>query len=185
MAGETLGDRAGNSTSILLPDGTAIPIRPIQPDDAPALQRFHRRLSEGSIYLRHFGAVPELSDERARYFTRLETPDRFALVALDPEQPVEIVAVVRFDREPGTDRAEYAALVEDRWQGRGIGRALTERLVETARERGVRCLYALVLPENRRMIRILRGLGWPSDTVWSDGTLRVDVNLSGKWHEPA
>jgi len=59
---------------------------------------------------------------------------RFALVALDPERPQEIIAVVSFDREGDTDRAEYAAAVEDRWEGVGI--ALTRRLIEGALKRG-------------------------------------------------
>ena len=172
------------SEQIILADGTLISVRPIRPADAPALQRFHRRPSPNSIYLRHFSPVPELSDARAHYFTHLETPDRFALVALDPEQPAEIIAVLRFDHEAGTDRAEYAAAVEDRWQGRGIGRALTRRLIAAARERGIRQLYALVLPENRRMIHLLRDLGLPSRTVWSDGALRVNVDLEPGEAEP-
>src|SRR5215207_9815012 len=52
------------------------------------------------------------------------------LVALDPEDPNEIIAVVRYAREPGDERAEYAAIVEDRWQGHGVGRGLTAQLID-------------------------------------------------------
>lgn len=58
--------------------------------------------------------MKRLTGKRARYFARVDGVDRFALVALDPDVPNEITAVVRFDREAGTDLAEYAALVEDR-----------------------------------------------------------------------
>jgi hypothetical protein len=107
-----------DSGSVELLDGTHISYRAIAPDNAAALQRFHHRLSERSIYLRFFGAKPELSDRKAGYFTNVDGTNRFALVALDPEHPEEIIAVVSFDREGDTDRAEYAAAVEDRWQGR-------------------------------------------------------------------
>jgi RimJ/RimL family protein N-acetyltransferase len=96
---------------------------------------------------------------------------------LDPENEEEIVAVVRYDREKGTDRAEYAALVEDRLQGRGLGIALTRGLIEAARERGIRDFEALVLPENRGMLRLLRSLDLPESTHREDGVRRVSVDL--------
>src|SRR5918998_863273 len=110
-----------DSGSVELLDGTSVPYHAIVPENASALQRFHHRLSERSIYLRFFAAKPELSDREARYFTNVDRIDRFALVALDPERPEEIIGVVSFDREGTTERAEYAAEVEDSWQGRGVG----------------------------------------------------------------
>jgi hypothetical protein len=92
----------------------------IAPENASALQRFHHCLSERSIYLRFFGAKPELSDKKAGYFTNVDGINRFALVALDPEREGEIIGVVSFDREGSSERAEYAAAVEDRGQGRGL-----------------------------------------------------------------
>jgi len=163
---------------LTLTDGSVIPARSIRSSDAEALQRFHRRLSESSIYSRHFGFVPELSDEQAHYFTHVDGTDRYAVVALDPERPHEIVAVVRYDRDPGRSSAEYAALVEDRWQGRGVGLALTRLLIQYARQHDIRCLYALVQPGNVRMIRLLHGLGLPITTRFVDGTDRVEVTLS-------
>lgn len=162
---------------LTLSDGLVIPARQIRPSDAEALQRFHRRLSENSIYSRHFGFVPELSDAQAHYFTNLDGVDRCAVIALDPERPHEIVAVVRFDRDPGGENAEYAALVEDRWQGRGVGIGLTRMLIHLARQRGVRCLYALVMAGNIRMIRLLHALDLPTTTRFVDGTDRVEVTL--------
>ncbi len=162
---------------LTLSDGSVIPSRFIRPSDAEALQRFHRRLSENSIYSRHFGFVPELSDAQAHYFTNVDGVDRCAVVALDPERPHEIVAVVRYDRDPNGKTAEYAALVEDRWQGRGVGVGLTRSLIHYARQNGIRNLYALVLAGNVRMIRLLHSLGLPTTTRFVDGTDRVEVTL--------
>ncbi|HET7269735.1 MAG TPA: hypothetical protein VFI90_01495 [Rubrobacter sp.] len=102
-----------DSGSVELLDGTRVAFRAIAPDNAAALQRFHHRLSQRSIYLRFFGAKPEPSERKAGYFTNVDGTNRFALVALDPEHSEEIIAVVSFDREGDTDRAEYAAAVED------------------------------------------------------------------------
>src|SRR5918994_4296873 len=98
---------------LALRDGTCVPVRRIRAEDAAALQRLVGRSSERSIELRFFGPMRELSDEKARRFAEVDGVDRFALVALDPEDEGEIVAVVRYEREAGTDGAEYAALVED------------------------------------------------------------------------
>lgn len=163
--------------TLVLRDGTCVPVREIRAGDAPALQRLVGRLSERSIYLRFFGPIKELSDGQARRFAEVDGRDRFALVALDPEDEEEIVAVVRYDREKGTDAAEYAALVEDRWQGRGLGLGLTRRLIEAARERGLKRLYALVLHENVGMLHLIRSLDLPERQRWEDGVEHVDIYL--------
>ena len=169
-----------DSGSVELLDGTSIAYHAIAPDNASALQRFHHRLSERSIYLRFFAAKPELSDREAGYFTNVDRINRFALVAVDPERPEEIIAVVSFDREGTTERAEYAAEVEDRWQGRGIGLALTRRLIEAALKRDVRTFIGIVLPENTRMLHLFRHLGLPERLRYDyeDGTDYVEIDLS-------
>lgn len=168
---------------ITLSDGIQLRFRPIAPADLAALQRFHDRLSERSVRARFFGVLPHLSERQARYFTHLDGVDRFALVAVDPAEGDELVAVVRFDRDPGTTRAEYAAVVADRWQGHGLGLALTRRLLDAARRRGIASLYALVLPDNVRMLGLLRDLGLP-ERIHDEGLVeRIEVDLSG-WPQP-
>ena len=162
---------------ITLPDGAVIPVRPIQPEDAPALQRLHSRLSERSISLRFFGSMKELSDQKAKYFAHVDGVNRFALVALDPDERNEIIAVVRFDREVGADKAEYAALVEDRWQGHGLGIRLSRQLIHEARDRGIHHLYGLVMPENQRMLKLLRSLDLPERERREGGIKYVEVEL--------
>src|SRR5918997_4342220 len=163
----------GEHRTMVLADGTQVQVREIQPEDAPALQRLVGRLSDQSIHLRFFGPMDELSDKKARYFAEVDGEDQYALVALDPEDDGEIVAVVRYDREGGTDRAEYAALVEDRLQGRGLGLGL----IQAARERGVKNFEALVLPENRGMIRLLSELDLPERVRREEGTKHYSINL--------
>ena len=161
-----------------LPSVVEVPFRVIRPDDAPALQRLHARCSERTIYLRFFGSLEELSDEKARYFTRVDGVDHFGYVALDPEAPDEIIAIVRYDREPGDERAEYAALVEDRWQGQGIGTTLTRGLIEAALDKGVQSFFALVKGENARMLNVLRHLGLPERELREGSVKIVEIGLS-------
>jgi len=84
---------------------------------------------------------------------------------------------VRFDREPGNDKAEYAALVEDRWQAQGVGADLTRRLIDEARERRIRYFYALVKGQNTRMLNVLRHLDLPEQERLEEGVKCVEVEL--------
>jgi RimJ/RimL family protein N-acetyltransferase len=164
--------------TLTLPSGVEIPFRVIRPEDAPALQRLHGRCSERTIYLRFFGPMKKLSDEKARYFASTDGVDHFGLVALDPQDQNEIIGVVRYARTPDDERAEYAALVEDRWQGEGVGADLTRRLIDEARDNGVRFFYALIMGENKRMLNVLRHLDLPEQERREDGAKRVEVRLS-------
>lgn len=167
-----------DSGMIRLPEGTLVPYRPIGPRDVGALQRFHGRLSPHSVYLRYLLPMPALSERNAGYFARVDGVDRFALVALDPGRTDEIIAVASFDREGDTDRAEYAAAVEDRWQGRGLGLALARRLIEAALKRNVRTFTGIVLPENARMLNLFRDLGLPERLRYGGGVEYVEIDLS-------
>lgn len=163
---------------VALSDGVLVPVREVRPEDAPALRRLVGRLSADSVYRRYFGRMKELSERQARHFAEVDGHGRYALVALDPEDEDEIVGVARYERESaGGDEAEYAIVVEDRMQGRGLGHALTRALVEGARLRGVRRLYAMVMPENKDMLKLLGSLGLPEDIRWEDGVEYVTVHL--------
>lgn len=162
---------------LALRDGACVPVRRIRADDAAALQRLVGRSSDRAVELRFFGPLKELSDEMAERFADVDGEDRHALVALDPENPDEIVGVVRYERERGTDVAEYAALIEDRFQGRGLGIGLTRRLVEAGRQNGIRRLYAMVMRENAGMLSLLRSLHLPERERWQDGAEHVEIDL--------
>jgi RimJ/RimL family protein N-acetyltransferase len=162
---------------LALREGTCVKVREIRPGDAPALRRLVSRSSERSIELRFFGPMKELSEEKSRRFAEVDGKDRFALVALDPEDEGEIVGVVRYEREGSTDGAEYAALVEDRFQGLGLGIGLTQRLIEAAKERGIGRLHALVLRENGRMLRLLRSLELPERERRENGLEYFEIDL--------
>ena len=182
ISGEDYGMRERNGSGekhhmLALANGTCATVREIRPADAPALQRLLGRLSQRTIQLRYFGSMKELSDEQARHFAEVDGTNRCALVALDPEDEEEIVAVVRYDRTKDTDKAEYAALVEDRFQGQGLGHSLTRALIQAARERGIRDFEALVLPENKSMIRLLRSLDLPEREWFQDGIKYFSIDL--------
>lgn len=169
---------------LTLTDGTYVPVRKIQAEDAPALQRLFERLSERTVRLRYLTSLDELSDEKAQHLAEVDGENQYALVALDPDDEEEIVAMVRYDVEEDANRAEYAALVEDRLQGRGLGVGLTRALIEAARERGVQSFDALVASENRGMIRLLRSLGLPERERREKSSKRVEVDFFPNQEDP-
>jgi len=161
---------------VRLRNGARVVIRPITIADVAALQAFHNGLSAQTVYQRHFRVLPHLSDEMARYYCDVDGHDRFALVATNPAHDDALIAVVRFDREEATT-AEYAALVTDEFQGLGLGSAMTRRLIQAAVARGVRTLFALVLPGNQGMLQLLHDLGLPERRRYEDGAERVEIQL--------
>ena len=108
-------------------DIVEISVRPITPGDADALEVFHRRLSQRSVYLRYFYPHPVLGAREIAHLTHVDGRDRLALVV---EHDGELVAVGRYDRIPGSEDAEVAFVVADAFQHRGIGTLLLRRLAE-------------------------------------------------------
>jgi len=166
--------------TLSLPSGYDVTFRTVRPNDASALQRFLGRCSERTIYLRFFGSLNEFTQQKAQYFAQVDGIDHFAFVSLDPNDQDEIIAIVRYDREPGYEQAEYAAIVQDSWQGHGIGIALTRRLVGVAWDNGVRYFYAMVMGKNKRMLELLRHLDLPEQEHYEEGVKRVEVELSSE-----
>jgi GNAT superfamily N-acetyltransferase len=164
-----------------LRDGSRLVVRPIRPVDAPALVALHGRLSEDTIYRRHFGARPHLAPAVVDRFTNVDEDWRFALVAL--RDGGDLVAVVRYEGERGSASAELAVVVDDALQHCGIGRLLVERIVDVARERGLEYLVADVLTGNSPMLRLLRATGLPTRTRSDGSTVTVTVDL--REHAPA
>jgi GNAT superfamily N-acetyltransferase len=179
MVRQAQNNEPHNEGSLSLPSGYDVSFRIVRPNDASALQRFLERCSERTIYLRFFGSLNEFSEEKAQYFAQVDGVDHFAFVALDPDDPnEEVIAIVRYDREPGEERAEYAAIVQDSWQDQGIGIALTRRLVDVAWDNGVRYFYAMVMGKNKRMLELLRHLDLPEQEHEEQGIKHVEVELS-------
>jgi GNAT superfamily N-acetyltransferase len=158
---------------VVLRDGSTMHVRPIQPSDADALQRFHVRQSAQSTYFRFFAPHPRLSDQELAHLTRVDHVDRVALVLVSG---TEIAAVGRYDRidQPS---AEVAFNVADSAQGRGLGSVLLEHLAAAARERGIRSFRADVLPGNARMISVFREAGYEVRHGYEDGVVTVSFDI--------
>lgn len=136
-------------------------IRPIDAADGERLRAYHAGLSPDSQYRRFLGAKPTLSESDARYLTEIDGEDHVAYVATVPVSgdEDEIVGVGRFVRLPGTlDAAEFAIVVGDAYQGRGLATELLRRLAVAASRRGIRRFRATMLSDNLAIQRLLERL---------------------------
>ncbi len=159
----------------LLTDGTGIRIRPIRPEDADALRRFHLRLSPETIHRRYFGAHPELSEEEVGRLAGVDYSSRMAFVAVRRD---ELVAVAQYEAVPGGAEAELALVVSDDFQGRGVGTILIEQLASYGRTRGIEHFIADTLPDNRAMLVVFKDLGLPTTSEHLGDAVRVRIDLA-------
>ncbi len=145
------------------------------------LQEFHSRLSSETIYYRFLENHPVLLDKEAKYFTTLDGQARLALVAtLEMQNKEEIVGVARYDvfTPNQHDTAEAAFVIEDQFQGKGLGTALMLRLARLALENGVYYFVFTVHWTNEAMLKLLRKSGEVVERHQSGGVYDVRVQLS-------
>jgi acetyltransferase len=167
----------------VLKDGSTISIRPIRPEDEPRIVKFHESLSEESVYRRYFlfmGLAERTRHERLTRICFIDYDRQMALIAEHqpfPGAPAEIIGVARIVRSATEPEAEYAAIVTDEFQGKGIGSELTKRLIAFARHEHLGRLTASVLFENTPMQKLLEKYGFVFDSDLEEGVLRGTLQL--------
>jgi len=168
-------------------DGIPWVLRPIRPEDGSALQEFIRGLSERSRYMRFVSMMRELTPRMVSRYTQVDYHRELALVAAtqvpnpaNRGHPREvIVGFAHYLRNPDGRGAEYALVIGDDWQRRGLGRQLMTALIDAAREQGLEYIDGLVLSTNRPMLALMTSLGFTNDADPEDPTMRrVWLNLT-------
>jgi acetyltransferase len=161
---------------IELRDGARLKVRPIRPEDAPRLEQGFFHLSAGTRRARFHSGIRALSPGMLQRFTRIDYDREMALVAVDESAGGDLVGVARYFRldERG---CEFAIVVDDAWQGRGLGSRLMRRLIEAARAQGLESMVGFVLADNIAMLNLAARLGF--EMVREDAnTRRVTLGLS-------
>jgi acetyltransferase len=156
-------------------------LRPIKPEDEPLMVEFHRALSEESIYSRYFEHMTFESRTKHNRLVRICTncDDSFAFVVEFPSNAGALRAIFGVGRLSRTDdplAADFAILVKDTVQGRGIGSALIKRLMTLARACEFDRLTGEVLVANHEMIYVCRHFGF-SVQLLQDGLIQVNLDL--------
>jgi RimJ/RimL family protein N-acetyltransferase len=165
-----------------LSDGTRLRIRPVEPADKPRLEAALARLSRESIRRRFLAAKPSLSAAELRYLTEVDGSQHIALVAVLDKDPDRIAGVARCVRtDPGGEQAEFAIVVGDELQGRGLGSALAVALAARARAAGIRRFVATTLADNEAVMHLIEGFATRSEHHIRPGGVReIVADLGGR-----
>ncbi|MDP1550416.1 MAG: bifunctional acetate--CoA ligase family protein/GNAT family N-acetyltransferase [Nitrosomonas sp.] len=158
-----------------LADGRNITIRPIRPEDAEIEQAFVRGLSEEARYFRFMFSVQELSQTMLLRFTQIDYSREMALIAVTFEQDKEIeLGVARFAISPEGENCEFALVIADAMQGKGLGQKLMTALMDAARAKGLKVMAGEVLKTNANMLKLMNRLGFSiEDRIDDDNIKRV------------
>lgn len=161
-------------TYLQLADGTNITIRPIRPEDADIEQSFVRKLSPQSKYFRFMQTLNELTPEMLVRFTQLDYNRELALIAVMEKAGIEVeLGVARYVMNPDGNSCEFALVVADEWQHRGIGSQLMTHLMEAARERGFSSMDGEILADNQKMLELVKGLGFHIRSSEQDSAIKL------------
>lgn len=164
------------SGPILLKDGRTATLRPARPEDRALFVDFLQRLSPQARTFRFFS---EVNPETAADLLLRKPPDedKVTLVVLtgDPER---IIATGEYVQEgPGSTSAEVAFLVDDWYQGRGLGSLLLERLALIGVQRGIRRFHAFTLAENKQMLEVFKASGFKVESHAESGEVEVSFDI--------
>ena len=148
-------------TTLRLPEGEWVKLRPIRPEDAGLEQAFVEGLSRQTSRLRFQSSLSTLTPGMLSRFTQIDYDREMAFLAVREESEGEReIGVCRYITLPDAQSCEFAIVVADEWQGRGLGWRMMEILVAVARERGLKTMIGWVLAENSSMLRMCTELGF-------------------------
>ena len=153
-------------------DGSTVTIRPIRPEDAGIERDFVNGLSEQSKFLRFMYTLHAITPEMLSRFTQIDYDRELALIAVvDAPGGERQVGVGRYTTLPDGETCEFAIVVGDDWQGKGLARRLMKGLIEAARDRRLKQMEGVTLQENGRMLDLARSLGFTTSMDRDDPEL--------------
>jgi acetyltransferase len=154
--------------------GERVLIRRLQPEDMTLYPDFLRDVTAEDLRLRFFAHIAELSAAERDKLSHLDYRHEMAFIALD-EDTGRMIGLVRLKEELDEETAEFAILVRSRLKGHGLGWLLMQRVIDYAKEKGLRRVYGDVLLENTSMLQMCAELGFHAEDMGS--YKRVVLNL--------
>ncbi len=162
--------------NVQLNDGTDIVIRPIRPEDAEIEAKFVRELSKEAKYFRFMNTMQELSQEMLVRFTQIDYHNEMALIAVRRVNGVEDqIGVARYATNPDKTSCEFALVVSDKWQSKGIAHRLMLNLMEIARDRDLEVMEGQVLSDNKKMLELMTSLNFEISIHPDDSSIKLVV----------
>jgi acetyltransferase len=156
--------------------GERVLIRRLRPEDMALYRNFLADVSAEDLRLRFFADIAELSAAEIDKLSHLDYKHEMAFIALD-EDTGRMLGLVRLKDELDERTAEFAVLVRSRLKGHGLGWLLMQRVIDYAKEKGLRRVYGDVLAENSAMLQMSAELGFYEEDMGSD-IRRVVLDLA-------
>ncbi len=161
----------------MLRDGTPVLLRPMRPEDEPLVFDFLQKCSDDTLYFRYFRLIKNWTHEMLVRFTQNDYDREIGLMAVgQPPGPEVMMGVSRLVMDADRQTAEFAIIVADPWQGKGLGPRLVQGAIDIARDQGVKRLYADVLPQNQPMLDLAKRLGFAVKR--RDDIMRLELALT-------
>ena len=146
--------------------GERVLIRQLRPEDMALYPDFLGDVSAEDLRLRFFARIAEFSAAEIHKLTRLDYRHEMAFMALD-EDTGHMLGLVRLKDELDEKTAEFAILVRSRLKGHGLGWLLMRRVIDYAKQKGLRRVYGDVLVENTAMLQMCAELGFHAQDMGS------------------
>ena len=152
-----------------LADGEKLTLRHIVPADVAKEQAFVRGLSPESSYLRFHSTINDLSKRELKEFTEPDSRNEVAMVVVrSGDTDEEEIGVARYVIDPDRVNCEFAIVVADKWQKRGIGTRLMNALITHLRASGVKQISGFVIKSNSGMRKLIKQMGFEETDVPDD-----------------
>jgi acetyltransferase len=170
-------------TQYTMTDGTEVTLRPIRPEDEPMEAEMFTRFSMQTQKFRFFQLIKDISHEMLVRYTQIDYDREIAIIAeLDEGKQKKMLGVARLIADPDRETAEFAIVVADPWQHKGLGSKLTDYLLEIARGWELGVVYARFLKENVIMKQILLERGFVIKDTDED-SYHAELELNGRAQE--
>ena len=144
-----------------LKDGAEVTLRPIKPEDEPLWHELLAGCSTQSRWFRFNYLFKQTTHEMASRYCFIDYDRELAIVAeVEEEGRRKLMGIGRLVADADHQTAEYAVIVVDRWQGRGLGGMLTDYCLELAKKWGVKQVVAEIAKDNARMLATFRNRGF-------------------------
>ena len=156
--------------------GVTIRFRPIKPTDEEEMRRLFYRVSDESVYARYFGHITTMPHAKMQEYVNVDWSNTLSIVGLirEPGQG-QIVAETRYIIERNRPWAEVVFIVDERYQGLGVGTFLYEMLVQLGQTRGLKGFTADVLFSNLGMMKVFRKGALPVQAVLENGIYHLNI----------
>jgi acetyltransferase len=155
-----------------LDDGSKLTLRHIAPADAAIEQAFVHGLSRQSSYLRFHGTIKDLSKKDLEKYTNPDSRNAVALIVVHSgETGEEEIGVARYSIDPDGASGEFAIVVADAWQKRGIGTRLMNALIRHLKASGVKRISGSVLKSNAAMRKFAKQMDFAETDIPDDPSI--------------